>query len=204
VDKGWLTRRRNEGRRAKMRDPQNSSISEREARLRAVARMHPPKLMIDLYQDRDGRPLTPGYGPRINPRIYDRTEVMLSQGSVALPNCMTLEPKAVHPRRNYNRITREVARMIEEGGAQPEEIYFMCSEFFVFVRNWEDFLVRFGGRTIPHRIGKDKKPEVCYEDRTVTFGDDSVIKKVKSAGVFDFYLRLYFSLRDGRLERAFT
>jgi hypothetical protein len=202
VDKGWATRLRNEGSRAKTRDPQNSSISEREARLRAAAPMHPPKLMIDLYQDRDGRPLTPGYGPHVNPRLYDGSDVMLSQGSVALPNCMPLEPKAVHARRNYNRIINEVARMIEEGRAQPEEIYFMCSEFFVFVRDSEDFLVRFGGRTIPHRIGKDK-PEACYENRTVIFGDGSVIKKIKSVGVFDFYLKLYFRLRDQGLERSF-
>lgn len=93
--------------------------------------------------------------------------------------------------------------MIEEGGAQPEEIYFMCSEFFVFVRNWVDFLVQFGGRKIPHRIGKDQ-PKVCYEDGTVTFSDKSMIKKIKSVSVFDYYLRLYcHQLRDGRLEHPF-
>jgi hypothetical protein len=45
---------------------------------------------------------------------------------------------------------------------------------------------------------------VCYENRTVIFGDGSVIKKIKSAGVFDFYLKLYFHLREGPLERPFT
>jgi hypothetical protein len=155
VDKGWLTRRRNEGHRSRQGGPQNSPISEREAHLRAVARMHRPKLMIELYRDRDGRPLN-RYGPHINPRLFDGTEVMLSHGSVSLPNCMPLEPKAVHARRDYVRITNEVARMIEEGGAQPKEIRFMCSEFFVFVRNGEEFLVRFGGRKIPYRIDKEK------------------------------------------------
>ena len=77
MDKGWRTRLRNQCNRAKMRDPQNSSISEREAYLRAVARMHPPTLMIDLYRDRNCGPLNP-YSPHINPRIYDGTEVMLS------------------------------------------------------------------------------------------------------------------------------
>ena len=176
-----------------LREP---SISDREVHLRAVARMHPPRLTIDLYRDRDGRPLNPRYGLHINPCIYDVTEIMLSQGSVALPNCVTLEPKAVHARRNYKRITDEVARMIEEGGAQPEEIY------FVFLRNWEDSLVRFGGRQIPHKIGKDKS-KMSYEDRTVTFGDNSIIRKIRSVGVFDYYLRLYSRLRDGRLERSF-
>jgi len=42
--------------------------------------------------------------------------------------------------------------MIDEGRAQPEEIRFLCSEFFVFVRNGEDFLVRWGERTKPYKI----------------------------------------------------
>jgi hypothetical protein len=195
VNKGWRTRRHHEGSRAKQDDPRNSSISEREAHLRAVARMHRPKLTIELYRDRDGSPLN-RYGPHINPRLYDGTEVKLSQESVtvALPNCVALEPKAVHARREYDRITKEVARMIEEGGAQPEEIRFMCSEFFVYVRYGEDFLVRFGERKIPYRIGKEKV-RMCYEDRTVTFGDNSVIKKVRSVGVFDYYLALFNGLR---------
>jgi len=195
VDKGWRTRHNNERSRTKQDDPQNSSISEREAHLRAVARMHRPKLAIELYRDRDGRPLN-RYGPHFNPRLYDGTEVKLSRGSVAfaLPNCVPLEPKAVHARRDFDRITKEVARMLEEGGAQPEQIRFMCSEFFIFVRHGEDFLVRFGGRKIPYRID-EHKVRMCYEDRTVTFGENSVIKKVRSVGVFDYYLNLYYALR---------
>ena len=199
MDKGWWTRRRHEGSRTKQDDPQNSSISEREAHLRAVARMHRPKLTIELYRDRDGRALN-RYGPHINPRLFDGTEVKLSQESVALalPNCLPLEPKAVHARRDYDKITKEVARMIEEGGAQPEEIRFMCSEFFVFVRNGEDFLVRFGGRKIPYRIDKEKV-RMCYEHHTVMFDDNSVIKKVRSVGVFDYYFTLYnYTMRFAR------
>jgi hypothetical protein len=193
VDKGWRTRRRHEGSRTKQDDPQNSSISEREAHLRAVARMHRPRLTIELYRDRDGRPLN-RYGPHINPRLFDGTEVMLSHGSVSLPNCMPLEPKAVHGRRDYNRISNEVARMIEEGRVQPEQIRFMCSEFFVFVRNREDFLVRFGERRYPYRF-EQTKVRISYMDGIVTFGDHSAIKNVRSIGVFDYYLTLFYALR---------
>jgi hypothetical protein len=32
---------------------------------------------------------------------------------------------------------------------------------------------------------------MCYEDHTVIFDDNSVIKKVRSVGVFDYYLTFY-------------
>src|SRR5277367_6312535 len=161
---GWATRRRNETLRAKER---GEEISEREAHLRAGASLHRPSLKLWLW-DRGDFP---------NPRLYDGIEVKLSQWSVTLPNCVALEPEAVRAKRDYDKMTGQVARMIEEGRAQPEEIRFVCSEFFVFVRNGEHFLVRWGERTNPYRIDKDKV-EISFETRTVTFGNNSNIRNV--------------------------
>jgi len=82
--------------------------------------------------------------------------------------------------------------MIAEGKAQPEEIWFMCSEFFIWVRNGEHFLVRFGERRIPFRIDKPKL-RLCYKDGTVTLEGYFPIR-VKSVGVFDYYLTIYSAL----------
>ncbi len=104
-----------------------------------------------------------------------------------MPNCVPLEPKAVHVKRDYDKITKEVARMIEEGMAQPEEIRFICSEFFVFRRAFfvfrrdgEDFLAQFGGVRIPCRIQKEEI-KASYENGTVTLGD--AVLKVNSVGI---------------------
>ena len=113
---------------------------------------------------------------------------------------MPLEPAAVHSRRNYEKVTKEVARIIEEGRAQPEEIRFMCSEFFIWVHNGEDFLVRFGERRSPYRINKDKL-RVCYENGTVMIEGCSPIR-IKSVATFDYYLTLYAALCQGRDYRA--
>ncbi len=80
--------------------------------------------------------------------------------------------------------------MIEEGNAQPEEIRFMCSEFFVWVRNGEEFLIRFGERRIPYRIHREKL-NVCYVDGTITLDGNTLIKLKSSVAVFDYYLGLY-------------
>ena len=149
----WLTRIRFQKMLAKER---GDEISDEEAKRRAVAKLHRPKLKR-LYNE------NPYVGGPYDPRLYEGAEVALSRGRIALPNCVPLEPEAVHARRNYEKITKEVARMIEEGRAQPEEIRFMCSEFFIWVHNGEDFLVRFGERTIPCRFNKDKL-RVCYEN----------------------------------------
>ena len=117
---------------------------------------------------------------------------MLNQGSVALQNWWTMQPKAVHARRNYDKITKEVARMIEDGRVQPDQIRFMCSEFFVCVRNGEELLVRFGERRHPYRIGRGEW-RVSYADGTVIFEGYSRIK-LKSVGVFVYYLSLYSAL----------
>lgn len=108
---------------------------------------------------------------------------------------MPLEPEAVHARRNYEKITKEVARMIEEGRAQPEEIRFMCSEFFIWVHNGEDFLVRFGERRISYRFNKDKL-RVCYENDTVMIEGFSPIR-IKSVATFDYYVTQYAALCQG-------
>jgi hypothetical protein len=176
----WLHRIETQKMLAKER---GEDISDEEARLREVARLHRPKLR---RLDKAIRRASP-----YDPRRYG-TKVSSSQGSVALLNCWTMEPGSVHAGRNYTKIATEVGRMIEEGKAQPEEIRFMCSEFFVWVRNGEDFLVRFGERRIPCRIDKDKL-RVCYEDGTVTLDGYSPIT-VKSVAVFDYYLTLYDAL----------
>jgi hypothetical protein len=179
----WLHRIRDQKKLAMER---GEEISDEEARRREVAKLHRPRLKVPIYNpDR--------YGPLYNPRLYDGAEVMLSQGRVALPNCVPLEPKAVHAKRNYDKITTEVARMIEEGNAQPEEIRFMCSEFFVWVRNGEEFLIRFGERRIPSRINK-KKLNVCYVDSTIALDGNTPIKLKSSVAVFDYYLGLYCNI----------
>ena len=68
----------------------------------------------------------------------------------------------------------------------------MCSEFFIWVRDGEHFLVRFGERRIPHRIDKNKW-RVCYKDGTVT-PEGYPPFRVKSVGVFDYYLIIYSAL----------
>ncbi len=179
----WLHRIETQKMTAKER---GEEISDEEAKRRAVARLHRPKLKRLYNPDRV-------VGGLYDPRLYDGTEVVLSQGRIALPNCVPLEPKAVHAKRNYDKITTEAARMIEEGKVQPEEIRLMCSEFFVFGRNGEDFLVQFGGRRYPHRIDKAKL-RVCYEGGTVTL-DGNVPIRVKLVAIFDYYLTLYDALR---------
>jgi hypothetical protein len=116
-------------------------ISDEEGRKRAIAKLHRPKLKRLYVPNRY-------VGAAYDPCSYDGAEVELSQRRVALPNCALAEPEAVHARRSYDKIIREVARMIEEGGAQPEELRFICSDFFVYARNGQEFLVRFGGRRI--------------------------------------------------------
>jgi hypothetical protein len=179
----WLHRISSQKRRDRER---GEEISDEEARRREVAKLHRPKLKR-LYNPTR-------YGPFYDSRLYDGTEVVLSQGErVMLPNCVPLEPKAVHAKRNYDKITTEVARMIEEGNAQPEEIRFMCSEFFVWVRNGEEFLIRFGERRIPSRINK-KKLNVCYVDSTIALDGNTFIKLKSSVAVFDYYLGLYCNI----------
>ena len=180
--RNWYRRVETEKIQARQR---GEEISDEEARKRAIAKLHRP-ILKRLY-------LPNRYvGGAYDPCFYDGVEVELSQGRVALPNCALAEPKAVHARRSDDKITREVARMIEEGGAQPEELRFICSDFFVYARNNEVFLVRFGGRRIPYRIEKTKLI-VCYVDSTVTLHGYRPIR-VESVGVFEYYFRLYSGL----------
>jgi hypothetical protein len=153
-ERNWLHRIETEKLQAKQR---GEDISDEEGRRRAVAKLHRPKLQPLDNWDR--------YADPYDPRRYG-TEIMVNNVSIALPKCWTMLPAAVHAKRKYRKITTEASRMIEEGGVQREEICFICSEFFVWVRNGEHFLVRFGERRIPSRIDKHKS-KVCYEDGTV-------------------------------------
>ncbi len=177
----WLHRIETQKMLAKER---GEEISDEEAKMRAVAKLHRPELRP---LDNSGR-----YADPNDPRRYG-TEVMLNHGSVALPNCWTMEPIAVHGKRNYDKIVTEASRMIAESKVQPEEIRFMCSEFFIWARNGEHLLVQFGERRIPYRIDKDKL-RVCYKEGTVTSEGYPPIS-VKSVAVFDYYLSLYSALR---------
>jgi hypothetical protein len=105
---------------------------------------------------------------------------------------MSLEPVAVHARRDYDKITTEVGRMIAEGNAQPEEIRFMCSAFFIMRRNGDDFLIRFGERRYPYRIIKGLL-RVSYESGAVILAGDRTIK-VTSVGIFEHYFNIYSAL----------
>jgi hypothetical protein len=174
----WLHRIGNQKAQARER---GEEISDEEARRREVAKLHRPMLkrLINPIQD----------GDFFDPRLYDGSEVVLSQGRVALPNCVPLEPQAVHAKRKYDKLTKQVARMIEQGTAQPEEIRLMCSEFFVFRHNGRDSLVQSGDPRYTYQIDKTGV-RISYENSTVTFGDDRTIK-VKSPGLFHYYLTLY-------------
>lgn len=183
--RGKLNWQRRIRQQKKLAMERGEEISDGEARQREVAKLHRPKLRVPVYNPHR-------YGPLYNPRLYDGAEVVLDQQRIALPNCVTLEPVAVHASRDYGKITREVSRMIAEGNAQPEEIRFMCSEFFVLRRNGEDFLVRFGERRYPRRIQKGSL-RVRYESGTITFNDGPPIR-VKSVGVFEHYFDLYAAL----------
>ena len=90
----------------KLAKERGEEISDEEAKLRAVARLHRPKL----------RPLdnSSRYADPYDHRRYG-TEVTFNNGSVALQNCWTMEPNAVHAKRRYFKITTEVTRMIAEG-----------------------------------------------------------------------------------------
>jgi len=103
-----------------------------------------------------------------------------------------MEPKSIHAGRNYKKLTKQVGRMIEQGKARPEEICFMYSEFFIFRRNGEDFLVQCGDPRYFYRIDKTSS-RVCYEVGTATLGRDATIN-IKSPGVFHYYLILYEAL----------
>jgi hypothetical protein len=84
------------------------------------------------------------------------------------------------------------SRMIEERGVQRGEIWLMCSEFFIWVRNGEHFLVRFGERRFPYRIDKPKF-KVCHQDGTVILEGYPPIR-LKSIRVFAYYFALYGAL----------
>jgi len=103
-----------------------------------------------------------------------------------------MEPNSVHAGRNYKKLTKQVARMIEQGKAQPEEICFMCSEFFVFRRNGEDFLVQCGDPRYLYQIDRDSL-RASYEHGAVTLKGYSPIRP-KSVGVFAYYFSLYSAL----------
>jgi hypothetical protein len=179
-ERNWLRRSENEKTQAKER---GEDISDEEAKLRAVAKLHRPKLRP---LDNSGR-----YADPYDPRRYG-TEIVLDDVSVALPKCWTMEPESVRAGRNYKKLTKQVARMIEQGKAQAGEICFMCSEFFVFRRNGEDFIVQCGDPRYFYRIDKTSL-RVCYEVGTATLGRDATIK-IKSPGVFHYYLTLYDAL----------
>jgi hypothetical protein len=178
--RNWLRRSENEKTQAKQR---GEDISDEEAKRRAVAKLHRPKLK---RLDNAIRPAPPD-----DPRRYG-TKVSSSQGSVALLNCWAMEPESVHAGRNYKKLTKQVARMIEQGKAQPEEIRFMCSEFFVFRRNGKDCLVQSGDPRHLYQIHKDSLI-ASYEDGTVTLKGYSPIRP-KSVGVFAYYFILYGAL----------
>src|ERR1700741_5174646 len=157
-------------------------ISDKEAKLRAVAKLHRPKL----------KPLDDsGYADPNDLRRYG-TEIVSNQGSIALPKCWAMEPKSVHAGRNYQKLTNQVAGIIEQGKAQPEEICFMCSEFFIFRRNGKDRLVQSGDPRYVYQIDKESL-RVSYEDGTVTLKGCSPIRP-KSVGVFAYYFNLYGAL----------
>jgi hypothetical protein len=99
--RNWLRGIENEKIAAKQR---GEKISDEEAKQREVVKLHRP-----------------------HTRQYHRIEVEFGEAKIALPNCVALEPKAVHAKRRYGKITREAALMIEEGRVQPDEIRFMCS-----------------------------------------------------------------------------
>jgi hypothetical protein len=176
----WLTRIRNRKMRA---EEGGEVISDEEARLREVAKLHRPKLSPLDNGDR--------YADPYDPRRYG-TEIVLNDVSVALPNCWAMQPAAVHAKRKYSKITTEAFRMIEEGGVQREEVCFICSEFFIWVRNGEHFLVRFGERRVPYRIDKHKF-KVCYEHGTVILEGYPPIR-LKPIGAFAYYFTLYGAL----------
>lgn len=117
---------------------------------------------------------------------------MLNKRSVALLNCWTIEPESVHAGRNYDELTKQVARMIEQGKAQPEQICFMCSEFFIFRRNGKDRLVQSGDSRYVYQIDRENL-RASNEDGTVTLKGYSPIRP-KSVGVFAYYLKLYGAL----------
>ena len=176
----WLHRITTEKVHAKRR---GEDISGEEAKRRAVARLHRPKLK------RLDNAIWPA--PPDDRRRYG-TKVSSSQGSVALLNCWTMEPKLVHAGRNYKKLTKQVAHMIEQGKAQPEEINFMCSEFFIFRRNGKDFLVQCGDPRYLYQIDRDSL-RASYEDGTVTLKGRPPIRP-KSVGVFAYYFSLYGAL----------
>ena len=178
--RNWLRRSENEKTQAKQR---GEDISDEEAKRRAASKLHRPKLMPLDNSIRSADPH--------DPRRYG-TQIALNQGSVALPKCWTMEPESVHAGRNYQKLTKQVARMIEQGKAQPEEIRFMCSEFFICRRNGKDFLVQTGDPRHVYQIDRESL-RASYEDGTVTLKGYSPIR-LKSVGVFAYYFILYGAL----------
>lgn len=178
--RNWLRRSENEKTQAKQR---GEDISDEEAKRRAVAKLHRPKLRPLDNADR--------YADPYDPRCYG-TGIVLNKQSVALLNCWTMEPESVHAGRNYDKLTKQVARMIEQGKAQPEEICFMCSEFFIFRRNGKDRLVQSGDPRYVYQIDRENL-RASYEDGTVTLKGYSPIRP-KSVGVFAYYFSLYGAL----------
>ena len=179
--RNWLNRISYRKKRA---SEEGEEISDEEARKREVAKLHRPKLKVPIW-NRD--PYEPGF----NRSLFGGSEITLNEQRISLPFCVALEPLAVHSKRAYDKITTEVGRMIAEGLAQPREIRFMCSAFFVLRRNGEDFLVRFGERRYPCMIGSERL-RVSYENGTVTLGGNRL--KVKSVGIFEHYFNLYTML----------
>jgi hypothetical protein len=176
----WLRRSENEKTQAKER---GEDISDEEAKRRAVAKLHRPKLRP---LDNSGRYADP-YDPR-----RCGTEIVLDDVSVALPKCWTMEPESFRAGRNYKKLTKQVARMIEQGKAQAGEICFICSEFFIFRHNGKDYLVQSDDPRYVYQIDKESL-RASYVDGTVTLKGYSPISP-KSVGVFAYYFNLYDAL----------
>lgn len=72
--------------------------------------------------------------------LADSIRVFVKGRPVKL-SCWVEQPEAVHALRRFNALLNEIARLIASGEIAPDEVSFLCSEFFYFTRDHHNWLV---------------------------------------------------------------
>jgi hypothetical protein len=120
------------------------------------------------------------------------------------PNCVALEPAAIHARRAYEKQLDQISIMIGRvREIDATDVRFVCPFFFV-VRSQGgfDYLCHEHVRYPLDSLAEDaidqgvsiKRAEVSYKDQLVVFPEGSTIKTADIAN-FDFYLKSFYRCR---------
>lgn len=99
--------------------------------------------------------------------ISDGIRVFINGRPISL-SCWVEQPQAVHAIRRFDAFLNEISRLIAAGEITPDEVSFLCSEFFFFTRdrhNW--FVLKPGQPPI-----KSNAWSADHAAKTITFKSD--------------------------------